>query len=643
MINLNFSLRYNSVYWILLFIVFPHSVFSQIDTIELTSDTQDDCVITKKLKWYKDASRTLTLDSFKNITQLDSFSVTEDTLIMPLEKRLWFQVYICNPTNDSLHRFLYAREGGWIQVWQDLDDSLSEIAGDFVNYNDCSVPGRYHHLGIQIAPNQCIQLIGNWEHLDKAFQRDFTEPTFFMSLRTKQAMDIFNIIDIRGRSSFPGKMMFFGILFFLVPFMFFYYIQSGDKAYLSYAVYIFSILVYYLFRRNYDFPFPFKYVAQWTLELEPYLALLPVLAYTRFFRTLLFINPNSHTNAYRVSKSIEYLVYSIWILFLLLNIVSTVKIATQVYISYRYIFIIPSAMLLYWMLKQAVTDKLIRYFVIGNLSLLISIMFVFIVDELVLKYGYSRDLMTIFGLQYSQFGIIVESIIFALVLGYRGALIQQEREIFQIRLGIIKDRLSRATLTPHFMNNALTSIKEMFISGKILQGNEYLDKLAILLRKKMQKNRSSKWTLVEELTFIGEYLELESLGFPEEAPLSFHISISENIQAERVYIPIMITQPIVENAVKHGLFESTKKERVLKINVYRSEVFPRIEIHVEDNGIGREVAQYLPRYSWQTGVGIALTRERLQLFHSEAKIIIDDLTDINDLTLGTKVMIYLPQ
>src|SRR5690606_16073293 len=79
------------------------------------------------------------------------------------------------------------------------------------------------------------------------------------------------------------------------------------------------------------------------------------------------------------------------------------------------------------------------------------------------------------------------------------------------------------------------------------------------------------------------YLELEKLRFGSD--FTFSLNIAENIDISRTYIPSLIVQPYVENAVKHGLLH---KKGLKKLDITFHSVNEFLEIRIEDNGIGRK-------------------------------------------------------
>ena len=131
-----------------------------------------------------------------------------------------------------------------------------------------------------------------------------------------------------------------------------------------------------------------------------------------------------------------------------------------------------------------------------------------------------------------------------------------------------------------------------------------------------------------------------------EDTLNYSITVADAIPVENTYIPTMIIQPYVENAIKHGLLHK-KKDRNLSIALVQEEKY--IKCTIEDNGVGREKAKALQENSKREHKSFATkaTQDRLSLlnFGKNQKIGVEtiDLYDDNSLPKGTRVVVTIPQ
>lgn len=137
-----------------------------------------------------------------------------------------------------------------------------------------------------------------------------------------------------------------------------------------------------------------------------------------------------------------------------------------------------------------------------------------------------------------------------------------------------------AQMNPHFLFNCLNAIKSFILHGQMHEASRYLSQFSLLIRSNLEHSRRTFISVKEEIDYIDKYLELEKLRFPD---LMITVQLDEQINAEMLEIPAMVLQPLVENAIWHGL-QVSSGEKLLSVRV--SEVSERIKIIIEDNGIG---------------------------------------------------------
>jgi two-component system, LytTR family, sensor kinase len=162
-------------------------------------------------------------------------------------------------------------------------------------------------------------------------------------------------------------------------------------------------------------------------------------------------------------------------------------------------------------------------------------------------------------------------------------------------------RALRAQINPHFLFNALNTLYGI-IERESADARRMVLNLADLFRYSLQQNRT--WiTLHEELQIVQSYLEIESLRLRER--LSFSIEVDPELR--HFSIPALSIQPLVENAVKHGISKLRSGGRVLVEAACSENV---LRITVTDNGAN------VPSTSWQEnglGIGLQNVKQRLQL------------------------------
>lgn len=248
-------------------------------------------------------------------------------------------------------------------------------------------------------------------------------------------------------------------------------------------------------------------------------------------------------------------------------------------------------------------------------------------------------LMTMFflNLDYMITGSAIESTIFALGLSYKIKVIGTEKRIaeqetFQTRLGAL-----RAQINPHFIFNSLSSIQHLISSEQKTAALKYLSKFSKFVRQVLENSLDVHVTLEKEIELLKVYLDLESLRFDHAFSYEVIVPKDSNLCYEEV--PIMIVQPFVENAIKHGLMTKKSPEKKLTIRFFDLNEF--ILCEVEDNGIGRKAAAELKGTNYRPSRGMSLTYERLRLGNKWT--VTEDYIQIEDLEQGTKVSIKIPK
>src|SRR5690606_16137114 len=109
----------------------------------------------------------------------------------------------------------------------------------------------------------------------------------------------------------------------------------------------------------------------------------------------------------------------------------------------------------------------------------------------------------------------------------------------------------KAQMNPHFIFNVLNSIKGYIYENDKKNAALYLSRFSELIRKILEQSSVSNIKLSEEIETLKLYIELEAMLLDNS--FSCSISIAPNINPENLYIPAMLIQPLVENALKHGL------------------------------------------------------------------------------------------
>lgn len=195
-----------------------------------------------------------------------------------------------------------------------------------------------------------------------------------------------------------------------------------------------------------------------------------------------------------------------------------------------------------------------------------------------------------------------------------------------------------AMLNPHFIFNTINSIQQELLEEDPMLAHRHLSKFAKLIRKNMDLSTRSTISLKEELERLSLYLEMEKLRLGEK--IETVIQTDPQIPLTEVEIPSMILQPYVENAIWHGILLTGESGTVtVRVSLIQNN---QILIEIEDNGIGIEVAKSRIRSENHISMGMAITQARINSFHDETSVVIEQINDEAGVSRGTLVKIVIP-
>lgn len=195
----------------------------------------------------------------------------------------------------------------------------------------------------------------------------------------------------------------------------------------------------------------------------------------------------------------------------------------------------------------------------------------------------------------------------------------------------------QAQINPHFLYNTLDSIIWMSEAGKNDEVVEMTSALAKLLRQSIS-NDHEQVELRQELEYVKNYLTIQKMRYQDK--LEYKIEIEPDVR--HVMIVKLVLQPIVENAIYHGIKYKGSKG-ILRIHAYAEE--DDVCIAVEDDGIGMDETALKNMFDKskkahkQNGVGVPNVQKRLKLYYGEKYGIIYE----SQPGVGTRAVIRIPQ
>lgn len=193
-------------------------------------------------------------------------------------------------------------------------------------------------------------------------------------------------------------------------------------------------------------------------------------------------------------------------------------------------------------------------------------------------------------------------------------------------------RFLQAQIKPHFLYNAINTIMG-FCRRNPEQARELLDELSCYLRGKFRFGDLDKFVLFEEeLELIKAYLHIEKARFGERLNVVYNIASGTNYQ-----IPPLILQPLVENAVRHGIYPQKEGGTV---EISAEDLGDTLVIKIIDNGVGMsmdKIAEVFKEQDQATGIGLKNVNRRLLSYYGQGL----DIT--SEIEQGTTVTVTIPK
>jgi two-component system, LytTR family, sensor kinase len=287
--------------------------------------------------------------------------------------------------------------------------------------------------------------------------------------------------------------------------------------------------------------------------------------------------------------------------------------------------------LIFWLAKKfpiTAGKSVPRIFLHLLLSLCISIVMVFLyagqrwvlgmdpmLRELLLEYSYPLDMLTYLAIVAVYQGIT-----------YHRKYLQDELRTARLKGNLVEAQLQalKMQLHPHFLFNSLNSISEL-MHEDTASARLMLKRLESFLKLTFQNSEVQEITLQSELEFLQNYLQIQQIRF--QGRLTVAMKIDPNAIKDRV--PNLILQPIVENAIRHGI---AARNCPGKVEIRASHENGRLVLQVQDDGPG------MPMTDFREGLGIYNTRMRLEQLYGK----FSTFRMSNDPTGGLLVTLKIP-
>ncbi|MCB0696435.1 MAG: histidine kinase, partial [Chitinophagaceae bacterium] len=215
--------------------------------------------------------------------------------------------------------------------------------------------------------------------------------------------------------------------------------------------------------------------------------------------------------------------------------------------------------------------------------------------------------------------------------------IQAERDKARLETQMLEleQRSLRMQMNPHFIFNALNTIKGYYTEGNDVKASSYISKFSRLLRMILE-NEGQNTTLENEVAMLKLYLDLNKIRYQDK--FSYEIQVDKELIQSDIMIPNLLLQPLVENALIHGLANKEEHGHLL-VSFNRSA--HKMICTVQDDGIGRAEAARQKGRALHQSKALSIVKDRLRLFSSRSTLDIYDLEQDGQ-PVGTKVVIAIP-
>jgi sensor histidine kinase YesM len=517
-----------------------------------------------------------------------------------------------------------------------------------------------------------------------------TDDAFFVQpvlLKNVNALSVERVFSDNNRSSLIITLVFLTILSVLLVYSLLHYLLYHNLEYKYYGIYVGYVWLYNLFcydwfsENHWLFPdFPLHYAAIENISQQ--LIVFFYLQFVLHFLDLKKVDPFS----FKLIQAIRFFLLATG-LFLAAYQFSTYN-SQVIAQKLSVLFIVPFILgfyLFYRIWKKAVTP--LRYYIllgglVVNISFIGELALSSLPNTLYYRNYFTKSFNDIHSFNISQVGITVELFFFLLAIAMRtrsnelqrirlkNTTIQQLQENHKLEnqvKDLLEERLTQSEkaleieklngekqktesdllkaqmkslqlqMNPHYLFNSLNSINDFIISQNPMEASEYLALYARMMRKVLKSSDKMFNTLDEELSFCADYLELEKLRFGNK--FDFEIKRPPNPEKLKVMIPAMLLQPVLENAVWHGMMH-VKTDGKIILDASK-QIAHRTHICISDNGNGLPSGND-DRSKKKQSYGIKNIREKMaiieKMYGKETRFEINNRTDSS----GVKVIFEFP-
>lgn len=234
---------------------------------------------------------------------------------------------------------------------------------------------------------------------------------------------------------------------------------------------------------------------------------------------------------------------------------------------------------------------------------------------------------------YSSVAIVL-FLLTLLLLGYY--YFRQKNIVAANKTNELQQKLLITQMNPHFIFNSIDNIQSLIYNKQDREAVKYLTKFSKLTRQILENSNETYILLSEELIMIDNYLVIQQLLYNNA--FDFSIAVEDNIDTETILLPPMLTQPFIENAIKHGI-QGTKERGMIAIRFSLKDA--KLYFEVKDNGSGFGAS---PKDSNHKSLAMTITKERLVNYTKKSDFTVqtENVLDQYEKVIGAKVIFEIP-
>jgi hypothetical protein len=260
--------------------------------------------------------------------------------------------------------------------------------------------------------------------------------------------------------------------------------------------------------------------------------------------------------------------------------------------------------------------------------------------------GPSKGMVILLG---AQFWVILNAVLVLVAILAIAAVLfmrkefdrKKEKVAYNNRLLELEAKALTSQMNPHFIYNSLSTVQHLIVLNEQQKAFDYISDFSLLMRQMLNNSRKSYVALEDEIDFLTRYMELERFRFSNS--FEYEFQVEDALKVHSHCIAPMLIQPILENAIKHGM--GPKKEKgILKISFsFHKDI---LECVVDDNGAGWKKTRSAVSSLKHESTALNIIRERLNVIKSyddnPGKLEIIDKSSAGYPESGTVVKIFIP-